>query len=105
MTATNREYERYLGWLSTQDDISADIKRVANIIYNHFDEIECTTTAQSQRSKILTPYLLDEIDRTAETLSAIEGNRSETEAQWVRLRRLVVGTFQRVPTTRNVRAR
>jgi hypothetical protein len=40
MTATNREYERYLGWLSTQDDISADIKRVANIIYNHFDEIE-----------------------------------------------------------------
>ena len=94
MTATNREYERYLGWLSTQDDISADIKRVANIIYNHFDEIEGTTTAQSQRSKILTPYLLDEIDRTAETLSEIEGNRSETEAQWVRLRRLVVGPFR-----------
>lgn len=94
MTATYREYERYLGWLSTQEACSADIKRVANIVYNHFDEIEGTTTVQSQRSKVLTPYLLDEMDRTAETLPVFDGNWSETEAQWVRLRRLVVGPFR-----------
>lgn len=94
MTATKREYERYLGWLSTQENSSDDIKRVAKIVYNHFDNIEVTTTAQSQRSRVLTPYLLNEIDRTTETLPTFESNMSETEAQWVQLRRLMVGPFR-----------
>jgi DNA polymerase III delta prime subunit len=94
MSVTIKEYERYLSWLSTQENISADIKRVANVIYNHFDDIEGTTTVQSQRSKVLTPQLLSEIDVTAEAIPAFEDNRSEIETQWVNLRRLVVGPFR-----------
>lgn len=94
MSVTIREYERYLVWLSTQKHISVDIKRVANVVYNHFDEIEGTTTAQSQRSKILTPYLLSEIDAASEVVTAFEGNLSVSEAPWVSLRKLVVGPFR-----------
>lgn len=94
MSVTIREYERYLVWLSTQEHISVDIKRVANVVYNHFDEIEGTTTAQSQRSKILTPYLLSEIDAASEVVPAFEGNLSVSEAPWVSLRKLVVGPFR-----------
>lgn len=94
MSVTIREYERYLVWLSTQEHISVDIKLVANVVYNHFDEIEGTTTAQSQRSKILTPYLLSKIDAASEVVPAFEGNLSVSEAPWVSLRKLVVGPFR-----------
>jgi DNA polymerase III delta prime subunit len=94
MASTRKEYERYLAWLAKQEGDFTAVKRVANIVYNHFDKIEGTTTAQSQRSRILTPYLLKEFDRVSDELPLFEFSSSEAETQWVRLRRLTVGPFR-----------
>lgn len=94
MIGTKQEYERFLVWLEGQEGVSADARRVANLVHAHFEEVEATSAYQSQRSKSLVPCLLRDLEATSDALPDFDDDAPEADAQFLRLHSLEVGPFR-----------
>lgn len=94
MAGIKLEYERFMAWLATQKGTTDDVRRIAEIVYNYFDSIKNTTTAQSQRSKVLVPLLIADLAKSDEIPHVRHQGDADATYHWVRLRQLIVGPFR-----------
>ncbi len=86
------EFRKYLAWIQDQN-VSADGKRVAAIVWQAFDRIASTSANASQRSRVLAPLLEERLVGEDIPLSADAGTQPAPQA-WTQLRSLGVGPFR-----------
>lgn len=95
MASSQRDFERFVVWLhQPENQVHADVKRLANLTLAHFDGVAQTTRNRSQRSI----YLVEQARRSwAEAPDGppdIQPIAVEGAWPWQRLRHLTLGPFR-----------
>jgi recombinational DNA repair ATPase RecF len=71
-----------------------DVLRLGNLILQHFDDIERTGTANSQRSVLLARLCRESLPDTPVQLPELPQNRQGDGTSWTQLKQITVGPFR-----------
>lgn len=95
MVSVRKEVERFNGWLRDQTT-DPNIRRMANLILAHLDELVPLGTASGQksRSRDLVAKAQREFDAMQEEIPVYQEELLPTEIPWKRLHHLQVGPFR-----------
>ena len=87
------EYQRFLQTLQSENATEA-VRKMANIVSAHFDELQPLTTYQGQRIRKVVELCQANWHSTATIIPPIEEQEATQGAQLLRLKTLTVGPFR-----------
>lgn len=95
MASARQDFERYVRWLYQPDkQVPEDVRRLATLALQNFDELAGTSRQRSQRSNYLVGLLRANL---ANTVAAAPAGAAEADVgtwPWVKLRHLTLGPFR-----------
>ncbi|MBK3752823.1 AAA family ATPase [Pseudomonas aeruginosa] len=95
MASARQDFERYVRWLyQPEKQVPEDVRRLATLALQNFDELAGTSRQRSQRSSYLVALVRTNLANTvaAPPAEALEANAGTWP--WVKLRHLTLGPFR-----------
>ncbi|AEB58847.1 AAA family ATPase [Ectopseudomonas mendocina] len=95
MASARQDFERYVRWLyQPEKQVPEDVRRLATLALQNFDELAGTSRQRSQRSSYLVGLVRTSLANTvaAPPTEAVEANAGTWP--WVKLRHLTLGPFR-----------
>ncbi|HCH7772319.1 TPA: AAA family ATPase [Pseudomonas aeruginosa] len=95
MASARQDFERYVRWLyQPEKQVPEDVRRLATLALQNFDELAGTSRQRSQRSSYLVGLVRTNLANTvaAPPAEAVEANAGTWP--WVKLRHLTLGPFR-----------
>ncbi len=90
-----RDFERFVTWLHQPGtNAPVEVRRLANLILAHFDEVAQTSRQHNRRSIELVGLARAELAQTPDALPAIPAERADGTWPWQRLRHITLGPFR-----------
>lgn len=95
MASAKRDFERFVGWLyAPERGAPADVRRLARLCLQNFDELSATTRHRSQRSIFLAALARKSLRQTADEAPATVVEAADSAWPWKRLREFTLGPFR-----------
>lgn len=108
MPSAKRDFERFVAWLHLPaTDAPSDVKRLANLVLEHFDGLEQTSRQHSQRSIYLVNHARKSLPQTSDRMPEVQAAAADVAWPWRRLQHLTIGPFRgfRTPESFDLRKR
>ncbi|WP_028730729.1 AAA family ATPase [Pandoraea sp. E26] len=102
MRAAKRDFERFVRWLYAPDRaVSPEVRQLANLCFQNFDELAATSRHKSQRSVYLVSLARNVLRATADMVPTEVPEAADGAWPWKRLREFTLGPFRgfRTPET------
>lgn len=95
MASARQDFERFVKWLYLSErQVSADVRRLANLILENFDAVAETSKQRSQRSIYLIGLIRQKMADTVDEAPATEAEVIEGAWPWAKLKHLTLGPFR-----------
>lgn len=95
MASSKRDFERFVTWLQQpENQTPQDVRRLANLVLAHFDELAQTSRQHSQRSICLVHHARRSLPQTPDGPPDIQAVAADGAWPWRRLRHLTLGPFR-----------
>ena len=95
MASSKRDFERFVTWLhQPESQTPPDVRRLANLVLAHFDELAQTSRQHNQRSIYLVRHARRSLAQTPDGLPDIQAMAADGAWPWRRLRQLTLGPFR-----------
>ena len=95
MASSKRDFERFVTWLHRpENQTPPDVRRLANLALEHFDELAQTSRQHNQRSIYLVRHARKSIAQTPDGPPDIQAVAADGAWPWRRLRHLTLGPFR-----------
>ena len=95
MASSKRDFERFVTWLHRpESQAPPDVRRLANLVLAHFDELIQTSRQHNQRSIYLVPHVRRSLAQTPDGPPDIQAVAADGAWPWRRLRHLTLGPFR-----------
>jgi energy-coupling factor transporter ATP-binding protein EcfA2 len=93
MGSLQREYERFLSWLSQQSGEPDEIK-LANLVHANLEEIAAVGVHKGKRSILIVQNAQSDLDNATDQLPIVSRDAPSAEIPWQHLKHLDVGPFR-----------
>lgn len=100
MASAKQDFERFIAWLhQPEKKTPSNVRRLANLMLDHFDGLAQTTRHRSLRSVYLTGLARELLNQTSDEAPAAQVAAANGAWPWKRLRHLTLGPFRgfRIP--------
>jgi recombinational DNA repair ATPase RecF len=95
MASSKQEFERFVAWLhQTETQTPQNVRRLANLVLAHFEEVARTSRQHSQRSICLVALARRSLATTSDGLPNTQAVGTDNTWPWQRLRHLTLGPFR-----------
>jgi recombinational DNA repair ATPase RecF len=95
MASSKRDFERFVISLHRpENQTPSDVRRLANLVLAHFDELAQTSRQRNQRSIYLVPHARNSLAQTHDGPPNVEAVAADGAWAWRRLRHLTLGPFR-----------
>lgn len=95
MASARQDFERFVRWLyQLEQQVSADVRRLAKLSLENFDALAGTSRQRNQRSTYLVGLIRQQLAQTLDVAPNAEVEELEGAWPWVRLKRLTLGPFR-----------
>jgi len=95
MASSKRDFERFVTWLhQPENQTPPDVRRLANLVLAHFDELAQTSRQHNQRSIYLVRHARNSLAQTPDGPPDIQPMADNGAWPWRRLRHLTLGPFR-----------
>ena len=95
MASARKDFEGFVRWLHLpENEVSSNVRRLANLILSNFDSVLATSRQRSQRSVLLANLAQRNLLQTPDTLPEIAPPAAGGAWTWRRLHHLTIGPFR-----------
>ncbi|TKE86085.1 hypothetical protein FCV53_24695 [Vibrio sp. F12] len=95
MASSERDFEQFVRWLhQPEKNTPSNVRKLANLALNNFDELSQTTRHRSNRSIYLVELMRGALEATEDNEPAIAVENEENEWSWAKLNHLTLGPFR-----------
>lgn len=95
MASAKRDFEGFVRWIHLpENEVSLNVRQLANLTLANFDTIQTTSRQHNQRSTLLADLAQQNLSQTLDTLPEIAPMEADGAWQWMRLHDLKVGPFR-----------
>lgn len=95
MASARQDFERFVKWLYLSErQVSADVRRLANLILESFDAVAETSKQRSQRSIYLIGLIRQKMAETVDEAPTTQDEVVEGAWPWTKLKHLTLGPFR-----------
>ncbi|MBL4833966.1 MAG: AAA family ATPase [Pseudomonas sp.] len=95
MASAKQDFERFIAWLHLpENEAPSDVRRLANLALENFEDLATTTRHRSLRSAFLARIARESLTQTSDAAPVAQIGAANGVWPWKRLRHLTLGPFR-----------